>query len=229
MNTTPRLGKEERKTQIVEAVLPLFSEKDINSVTSKEMAQAAGVSEALIYKHFPNKRELYESVFASICSDLAHELDALDNLEGNFESFMQFMRRFVDHVFGHDENFNRFLPKVIMRSIIEDGEFAKYFLQKIDAKVATFFSRCLKSCKKEKLISIDLPPEDLAFWFSHHCVVMMKFMIQPGKQIVDYKKPTTELKKHLFFFLMRGIGFREEFALQGWKMITDQTDERRVG
>src|SRR6056297_1337134 len=132
MNAKQRLDRQQRKAQIIEAVLPLFSEKGINSVTSRDMAKAAGVSEGLIYKHFPNKRELYESVFDHICAEMTAQLESLKAIPPSFDSLMFFMSKFIDHVFSESDLFDRFLPKVIMRSIIEDGEFASYFLRNID-------------------------------------------------------------------------------------------------
>ncbi|PYM09743.1 MAG: hypothetical protein DME18_17505 [Verrucomicrobia bacterium] len=50
-----RLSAEERREAIVKAALPLFARKGFANTTTRELADAAGVSEALIYKHFPSK------------------------------------------------------------------------------------------------------------------------------------------------------------------------------
>ena len=49
----------DRKLAIVKAALPLFARKGFAETTTRELAQAAGVSEPLLYKHFPSKEALY--------------------------------------------------------------------------------------------------------------------------------------------------------------------------
>jgi len=57
-----RLTGEERRRMIVEAALALFSQKGFRGTTTKEIAEAAGCSEATIFKHFATKDELYSAI-----------------------------------------------------------------------------------------------------------------------------------------------------------------------
>jgi len=74
-----RLSGKERRTAIVEAVLPLFSKKGFQGATTKELAAAAGVSEALLYRHFPSKEALYEEILTR-CSDNSEPDPELEEL-----------------------------------------------------------------------------------------------------------------------------------------------------
>ena len=62
MSSVPRLSAEARKEAIVEAVQDVFAEKGFDGTTTRELAKAAGVSEALLYKHFPSKESLYAAM-----------------------------------------------------------------------------------------------------------------------------------------------------------------------
>jgi len=57
-----RLSGKERRQQIVEAAVDLFSRKGFRGTTTREIAEAAGISEAMIFKHFATKRELYSAI-----------------------------------------------------------------------------------------------------------------------------------------------------------------------
>jgi AcrR family transcriptional regulator len=57
-----RLTAEERREAIVRAVIPVFAEKGFHAATTKELAQAADVSEALLYRHFPSKQKLFAAI-----------------------------------------------------------------------------------------------------------------------------------------------------------------------
>ncbi len=57
-----RLSAEERRQQIVEVAVELFSRKGFRGTRTREIAEAAGISEAMIYRHFATKRELYSAI-----------------------------------------------------------------------------------------------------------------------------------------------------------------------
>ncbi|MDE2180434.1 MAG: helix-turn-helix transcriptional regulator, partial [candidate division NC10 bacterium] len=57
-----RLSAEERRQQIVDAAVDLFSRKGFRGTRTREIAEAAGISEAMIYRHFATKRELYSAI-----------------------------------------------------------------------------------------------------------------------------------------------------------------------
>lgn len=59
---TGRMPAEERRLQIVSIAMRLFSERGFRGTTTKEIAQVAGVSEAIIFRHFANKEELYAAI-----------------------------------------------------------------------------------------------------------------------------------------------------------------------
>jgi AcrR family transcriptional regulator len=48
--------------RIIEAAIKLFSEKGFNGTTTKEIAETAEVNEALIFRHFSTKRDLYGAI-----------------------------------------------------------------------------------------------------------------------------------------------------------------------
>lgn len=64
-----RLSGEERRAQIVKVASGLFSKKGFKGTTTREIAKAAGISEAVIFKHFSRKEDLYKAIIDSRCSD----------------------------------------------------------------------------------------------------------------------------------------------------------------
>jgi len=51
-----------RQRQLLDAALTVFSQKGFKGATTKEIAAAAGVAEAVIFQHFPSKEALYNAV-----------------------------------------------------------------------------------------------------------------------------------------------------------------------
>ncbi|OYT70343.1 MAG: hypothetical protein CFK52_11420 [Chloracidobacterium sp. CP2_5A] len=57
-----RMSGEDRRRQIVRIAMRRFSEKGFSGVTTKEIAAEAGVSEAIIFRHFATKHDLYAAI-----------------------------------------------------------------------------------------------------------------------------------------------------------------------
>ena len=58
-----RLNSKERYDSILDAAAVLFAEYGYDNVTTKRLAEAAGCSEALLYRHFPGKEAIYDALF----------------------------------------------------------------------------------------------------------------------------------------------------------------------
>ena len=54
-----RLPAEERRAAVLETACRVFSRGTYHGTTTAEIARAAGVSEPILYRHFPSKRDLY--------------------------------------------------------------------------------------------------------------------------------------------------------------------------
>ncbi len=57
-----RMAAADRRSQILEIAIDLFSRKGFSGTTTKEIAAAAGVTEALIFRHFATKQDLYTAI-----------------------------------------------------------------------------------------------------------------------------------------------------------------------
>lgn len=57
-----RMTGEDRRRLIVRTAFDLFSQNGFRGTTTRELAQAVGVSEPVLYQHFSNKRELYSAI-----------------------------------------------------------------------------------------------------------------------------------------------------------------------
>jgi len=62
MTTQQRISSVDRRQQILGVATELFAEKGFGATTTREIAAHARVNEALIFRHFPTKEELYWAV-----------------------------------------------------------------------------------------------------------------------------------------------------------------------
>jgi len=63
MRVRTRLTRATRREQIIDAAVLVFKGRDPNDVTFEEVADAAGVSRALVYNYFGDRRGLVAAVF----------------------------------------------------------------------------------------------------------------------------------------------------------------------
>ena len=61
--TRTRLGRDERREQLVDAAAAVFQGRDPAEVTFEEIADAAGVSRALVYNYFGDRNGVLEAVY----------------------------------------------------------------------------------------------------------------------------------------------------------------------
>jgi AcrR family transcriptional regulator len=100
--TRRRLEPQHRREQLLDTGAALFAEKPYEDVLMTDIAARAGVSRALLYHHFPNKRDLYVGIFkratnrflARVSSD--PQLPLAEQLAIALEAHIQ---SFVDHPF----------------------------------------------------------------------------------------------------------------------------------
>ena len=57
-----RMAGEERRDQILRVAMRLFSNNGFRGTTTKEIAHASGVSEAMVFRHFATKEDLYAAI-----------------------------------------------------------------------------------------------------------------------------------------------------------------------
>ena len=59
-----RTSRQARHASLIGAAASLFATNGFQGTTTKAIAKAAGISEALLFKHFPTKRALYAAILA---------------------------------------------------------------------------------------------------------------------------------------------------------------------
>ncbi|HKP89565.1 MAG TPA: TetR/AcrR family transcriptional regulator [Thermoleophilaceae bacterium] len=96
-----RLTAEQRREAILDAALEVFARRGFNGASIDEIAQAAGVSKALIYEHFPSKRDLHisllerstQEIFERLAESAANSDPGDVRLRAGVDAFLEFVER----------------------------------------------------------------------------------------------------------------------------------------
>ena len=94
-----RLSANERRSAILDAALEVFAGRGYHGSSIDEIATAAGVSKALIYEHFPSKRDLHlsllalhiEEIFERLAESAATSEPGEIRLRAGVDAFLEFV------------------------------------------------------------------------------------------------------------------------------------------
>jgi TetR/AcrR family transcriptional regulator, transcriptional repressor of aconitase len=209
---TIRLDSDERRKAIVTAAVPLFARKGFTGTTTKELAEAAGISEALLFRHFPSKKHLYGEILRLGCEgDPALErLAALPPSTATLVHMIRFMvRYFLLGVPSVDRAELDSRLRLVLHSFLEDGEYARELFDRIFERVHPLFAASIEAAT----LAGDLKPGPIAsanrFWFGQHIAAMVAFAGLSGRASVPYDGAPAELVDEASWFILRGIGMRD--------------------
>ena len=95
------LQREERRGQILDAALTVFSQKGYHATNVSDVAAQAGVSQGTIYWYFDSKEELFTAAMLSVFVDFGQEAVAsVEACETASEKLRALGRRMGDFVVG---------------------------------------------------------------------------------------------------------------------------------
>ena len=215
MKRPRRLSGQERRAGIIMAVREVFAVKGFHATTTRELAKAAGVSEALLFKHFPTKDELYAAVLRSVIDDELgrHVRGAFEDLEPNSTTLVLIVHYFYAALLaGRSASGGRIdiLPRLMFQSTMSDGVFARLFLQEVPTRWVAKLEDCVRAATAAGEIPKDAAPPNLRGWFAHHLAVMLLVQHLPDPPTIDYGVARDQITEHAVRFALRGIGLPHE-------------------
>jgi len=148
-----RLPAAERRLELVETAVRVFSEGSYRGTTTAEIARAAGVSEPILYRHFASKQDLYFAALDHVWAQaraaweaaLADEADVLAALDAMGRG--HFAVRDCKHQLSE-------LWVQALSEATEDPELRKY-LRRHMREVHDFFVGLLRRGQEEGVLHAD--------------------------------------------------------------------------
>lgn len=207
-----RLTASERKLAIVKAALPLFARQGFAETTTKDLARAAGVSEPLLYKHFPSKEALYLEIQNFTCAStdpMAARLTALKPSTANLVRLVYYMLRAqvlglpvspVDWDTRH---------RLMLKSMLEDGEFARLLFRTRFEIYCSHLQACLSAAIKAGDVVAGPLTRGNGAYLAHHVGGWIALARLPDHRVIDYKAAPEELLKQTLWFVLRGMGMTD--------------------
>jgi len=125
--------KHDRRQEILAAAMELFAKKGFRGTTTRDLASQADVNEAIIFRHFNNKQELYSAI-------LEHK--AGENRDAKIEEFERLAKEADDEAFfravgrgflEQHETDTTFM-RLLLFSALEGHELSDMFIASLTAR-----------------------------------------------------------------------------------------------
>jgi len=148
-----RMSADERREQLLEVAVGLFSDCGFSGTTTKKIANAAGVSEAIIFRHFSTKDDLYKAILEKCKGEVKtppwekdeKQKQAIERKD-DFMFFYNFALKALDHQ-QKDVDFMRLL----FHSALEKHELSQIFSSSLFRRFTNFLALTFVSVNRRML------------------------------------------------------------------------------
>ena len=228
---TRKLKAEDRRPAIAEAVIPVFARHGFVGATTKKLAAAAGVSEALLYKYFPSKEAIYQEILRLLPKRIDNPFARVGALKPSTELLICWTHGWA-HLFlfrdgsEQQEDF-RNIHRLILNSLMEDGEFARRVFKKAAQEQRVDFQTAYEAAKSAGDIAPGIVAATNVFWFVHNTRVMTAYTSLPARATVDYVGTNEQLVRQTVVFVLRGLGMKDRVIAAKYNAKTLALMEKR--
>jgi AcrR family transcriptional regulator len=212
MATRKRMPALQRRQAIVEASRPLFAQDGFRGTSVRDIARAANVSEALLYKHFASKEEIYEDAMDYARRVSASGVRKLKDLEAGTEALVVRIYCLVRAILLEvpalkDEQ--HWHERILYRSLLGDTKYARTHFKRIRRIVEEGMSECFDSATEAGDLEA-VPIGNLnRIWFVHHLAMALNLSHMSDEPAFEYEGTKEELVEQAVLFCLRGIGMTE--------------------
>ena len=201
-----RMHGEDRRRQLLQIALESFARKGFSGTKTKDIAAAAGVSEAILFRHFATKEDLYNAIL-DIKETRAGTRQRLEELEAlaarrDDAALFRHVALTAVHSFRDDPAFHRLL----LYAGLEGHLLASLFRQRFGLPTGDFLARYVARRQKEGAFHKCNPRIAVTFFFG---TIVQYAMSRHLFGIEDHGLPEEQVVEELVRLVLRGLSKRD--------------------
>lgn len=211
-----RLAFSDRTRSIVEAATSVFAEHGFERTTTKQIAQAARVSPALLYEHFPSKEALYRAVLRQLVKDQDALMARLavrkpgEEADGATGLVMMLHSYFGACIIARAHEKDVTAHRLLLASLAGDGTYARLLYRRSLRNNVDGLSVALAGARASGALNGEELSAPTAAAFIEHVGSMLLSTHLSDKPIALYTESGKELVRKAVFFCGRGLGLSNE-------------------
>lgn len=206
-----RLKSGERCEAIRNSLRQVFAEKGFDGATTRDLAKAAGVSEALLYRHFPSKKAMYEAMSEGCMgTQEERELHAAIELAPSAQTLVLLVHWIVAKIIRGSTDKAKAIDVLAVRSMLEDGDFMRALCKTKMPSLSEKMQECLATARKNGETIPEVQPTDIETWLVHAVGLGIRLPLKPARPVLESKLNRDEIIERAVWFSLLGLGLKGE-------------------
>lgn len=207
--TRKRMPSAERRAQIVTAARQVFSRHGYDGAKTMQIAQAASVSEALVFRHFPSKLALYRAVLRQIFLEQDENWQELGITESGAEGLVKAIHAFMRSVVENGAEGDRDRHRMTLASLAGDGSYASLIYRRSQRFNRGTVPHAHDNARKSGEMAGEALSPDASSMFIEHVGTMLGAITALPHNAWPYGLESDELVRQATWFCCRGIGLTD--------------------
>lgn len=223
-----RLKSDDRRESILNAAMQVFAEHGYEGTKTLQIAKAAGVSEALLYRHFSSKRILYRAILRQLIESQDANFEYYGTPEGSAVGLVVFITGYLQACLqvqpGSPEALRH---RFYFSSLAADHEYARLAYRRAQRVALPLVEQALKAAwKSGDLKGKPLDPLN-AMAFMEHVGSMLVMTRTSGARVVGYSGDDMHLLQQVVWFCGRGLGLTDDFLTENFVPVPVSAERTR--
>jgi len=205
--TTTRLSSADRRASIILAARPVFARFGLEGARTQQIARAAGVSEALLFRHFPTKTHIYRAVLRNVIADQNENFRAMGETDASTEGLLEIIRRLIVHALEGARASNAEGMRMVVGSLAADGGYARLVYRRALRLSLPRLERALAAAQADGgVVGTAISPANAAAFLEHVGTMMMMARCHE-RAVIPYHDAS--VLRDAVLFCGRGVGIVE--------------------
>lgn len=209
--TVKRLDSATRRASIIAAAKGVFARFGLEGARTQQIANAAGVSEALVFRHFPSKTHIYRAVLRQVIEEQNESFRRAPRGVPGTRGLLDIIHGLILHALKGSAAHNAEGMRLVVGSLAADGTYARLIYRRA-RRLARLDDVLAGAVADGGLTGTPLAAEDAAAFIEHVGTMMMMARCH-DRCAVRYAPDEARVLADAILFCGRGLGIAEDRVL----------------
>ncbi|ANI79693.1 MULTISPECIES: TetR/AcrR family transcriptional regulator [Sphingobium] len=209
-----RLSSAGRRASIIAAAKAVFARHGLEGARTQQIARTAGISEALLFRHFPTKTHIYRAVLREVIADQNATFQSYGQAAPSTEGLLEILRRTISHAMQGMGASNAEGMRMVVGSLAGDGGYARLVYRRALRLTLPNLEEALEAARADGGISGEIISATNAAAFMENISTMMMMARCHERIAIPYDEDDNRTLRDAILFCARGIGIAEARIVQ---------------
>lgn len=205
-----RLTSAGRRASIIAAAKAVFARHGLEGARTQQIARAAGISEALLFRHFTSKTHIYRAVLREVIADQNANFRLHGIAAPSTEGLLEVLRRTISHAMQGVDASNVEGRRMVVGSLAADGGYARLVYRRALRLTLPDLEKALEAARADGGITGEMMSATNAAMFIENISTMMMMARCHEKVVIPYDEDDDRTLREAILFCARGIGIVED-------------------